>query len=328
MLISLLKTNQVVFDCYKILVYFYAFMEKIQLERKYSINSILRKLIRSLFRYPKFKGRYHVVNLFKPLFRLPHDPILIELEDNIRIEIDPRKDKGVESALFYTGVYEVGTLEFLKKHLAEGNTYIDVGSNIGLMAITASKCVGEKGVVLAIEPNPETREILSRNIAHNELSNISILDKAIGSQAGTAIIYPNWNINRGGASLINRSTDQSGTPVEVCTLDEVVSQMNLAPDVIKIDVEGFELEVLKGAKSLLTQTNPPIIILEISQERKTVGGNGEELIDFLLNLNQYDFFIGKEGKESTGKLVQVEHKQEFPNHDNVYCLPKKRPTLR
>lgn len=143
---------------------------------------------------------------------------------------------------------------------------MDVGANIGLMSIFASNCVGNQGQVLAYEAHPKTAELLKENIELNQLMNIQVCQYALGSEEGKTKIYDNWQINRGGASLIVKTNDSVAFDIEIHQLDNNILS-NLIPKVIKIDVEGFELEVLKGASETIKKYQP-ILIVEFSEMRK------------------------------------------------------------
>jgi len=248
-------------------------------------------------------------------------PVLIEVSSGLKIEVNPYIDKGVESALFFTGTYEAGTLSFISEHLNEGDCFVDIGANIGLMSIIAAQKVGFHGRVISIEPNPSTAEILHRNITYNHVKNIEVIPMALGSKPGKALIFPNWHINRGGASLIRKGDGEAGIEVEVSTLDSLLNKLNNKPKMLKIDVEGFELEVLRGASKCLQHKNPPIIIVEISAERETSGGHFSSILEFIKMQNQYNFFVNIGGKESKSTLKQIEFDGKLPLHDNVYCIP-------
>lgn len=283
-------------------------------------NRQLRKFVRKLYSTPRFLGRYYVVQLLKQFYSVPKDSVWIDIDDQLKIEVNPRLDKGVESALFYTGVYEVGTLAFIRSTLKDGDVFVDVGANIGLMSMVASKSVGINGRVISIEANPSTASIFKRNVEANKLTNVLLVENAIGSAPGNAKIYPNWHINRGGASLIRKGESEEGVDVEIKTLDSVLDDLDLVPTLIKIDVEGFELEVLKGAQKLLSSSRLPTLIIELSSERETAGGNVGEIIQLLKVSGKYRFFINSGSKESNSRLVEILEGQDFPMHDNIYCI--------
>ncbi len=248
--------------------------------------------------------------------------LIIQTLHGVKLLIDPAKDNGVELALYQTGTYEKGTIQLLGDFLKQGSIFMDIGANIGLMSTIASKIVGEKGRVYAVEANPKTIEVLRHNCAINLCENIEILPIALASEKGSAILYENWNVNRGGASLISQG-DEHGITVSKERLDDLFS-----PDspvhLVKIDVEGFELEVLKGGVDWF-KTQQPVFIIEVSTQRSNQeGATPESIMSFVAELGNYSFYKQKGTKERRGKLVSVTSAQDLPEHDNLIAIPLKR----
>lgn len=237
----------------------------------------------------------------------------------IRLLIDPSIDNGVEASLFHTGTYEKGTLSLLKQFLKEGDTFLDVGANIGLMACFASKNVGKKGNVIAIEANPKTVEILQYNRELNACNNIEILPIGVADDTGKAFIYENWSVNRGGASLIKHE-EQVGIEIQLERLDNLfASETPLR--LVKIDVEGKEPEVIRGGMEWFKKQRP-IFIIEVSDMRENnKGASPLETIKEIEKIGNYSFWKLKGTKERRGKLLRINEWNDLPSHDNVICIP-------
>lgn len=148
---------------------------------------------------------------------------------------------------------EYRVFSYHQKNLADGDVYIDVGANIGFFAILASKLVGPKGHVVAIEMIPETMNILKRNCALNKVTNITFVNKALSNhddQTVRASVYPN---HYGQSSIRYHDThasSQTFTSVETITLDRVASAMGLTNiKLVKIDIEGAEFSAFQGCTS-------------------------------------------------------------------------------
>lgn len=256
----------------------------------------------------------------KWLIPSPKKSGVIQLPDGLKLWIDPEKDDGVERSLYYTGSYESGTIGFIRNYLKKSDCFVDVGANIGLISLEASREVGSQGNVYSFEPHPYTAKILRFNISLNSMENIKAIEKGVGSEKGEAKIYDRWDINRGGASLLSSNSDQEGFDIQVVTLDEVFE--NIKVSMIKIDVEGFELEVLKGAKRILSSVNPPIIIVECVKEKEHPDYSREALYSWLKSTNsKYKFYILKGSKSRKSGLVEVSKESELPIHDNLFCIP-------
>jgi FkbM family methyltransferase len=246
---------------------------------------------------------------------------VIQLPNGLKLWIDPENDDGVERSLYYTGTYEAGTLDFIENNLKPGDCFVDIGANIGLMSIVASMAVGDEGEIYSFEPHPETAKILRFNIDLNAISNIKVIQKGVGSENGQAKIYDRWDVNRGGASFIASNSKQDSYDVEIVRLDDVLSSISI--DMIKIDIEGFELEALKGAKNIIGSEKPPILIVECTQETEHQEYSREELYFWLKNTNsKYKFFKLKGSKSRRSKLIEIADESDLPTHDNLFCIPE------
>lgn len=237
--------------------------------------------------------------------------IVLETKQSFLLEIDPIKDNGVERTLYFTGTYEDGVVSYMSQVLKSGDSFVDAGANIGFISLHAQKCVGEKGSITAFEAHPDTYQILKRNCELNNFNSIDLQQVALGNTHGSIKIFDNWSINRGGASVVINSDNSEGIDVQLVKMDDY----SLSPKMIKVDVEGYELEVLKGAKQTI-QKFLPELILEISQDRNQPY-ELEELVDFITSLGPYEFYKFKGGKERKSKLVKINNQSEFPTHDNV-----------
>ena len=255
-----------------------------------------------------FKGSGRLRKLVvKMLMPKPKGPILISTRYGFDIIcMNPVTDKGVEKPLFFNGTYEAGTLNVMKKSLRKGDAFIDVGANIGLMSLFASMVVGNSGAVYSFEPEPETFMILKKNIGINKIGNIHALNIASGDSKSKSFIYTNPYAGRGSASLI-RPTNQSNSKeyeIYIETLDDFILKYNVqSVRMLKIDVEGWEIHVLKGAKTLLGSIKAPIICVEYS---KLVSAQNKQLSDiyyYSLSINDYKIY-----------------RLDLPDHDNLFCF--------
>ncbi|MDX1652450.1 MAG: FkbM family methyltransferase [Brumimicrobium sp.] len=257
----------------------------------------------------------------KYLIPKPKSSGIIVLPNGIKLFIDPVKDKGIEEVLYYTGTYEAGTLSFMNKYLKKGDTFVDVGANIGIMSLAGSKIVGPEGKVISFEPHPLTADILRSNIALNKVENVKIFEDALGSQNGNAVIFDRWADNRGGASLV-MGKEQEGRKIQMRTLSETIGAGKV--DMIKIDVEGFELEVLKGSISVLKRDQPPILIVEFTENSEHESLSRKQLYDWLQSVNnKYRFFKLKGTKNRPSVLIEVLSLKDLPSHDNLFCIPQR-----
>jgi FkbM family methyltransferase len=198
-----------------------------------------------------------------------------------------------------------------------------VGANIGSISCVASFFVGQRGHVYSIEPHPETYKFLEHNISINKQKNISALNIALGAEISTAWIYDKPNIGRGAASLIppGNANEKSRKQVYVTTIDILIETKQLpVPAVIKIDVEGFELQVLRGAEKLLRSMKAPMLCVEYSTLLPQFGGDTREIYTFIKSVNNYSCYKLTHSKEIPSELVKISDEKQLPRHDNIFCF--------
>ncbi|MCP9476014.1 MAG: FkbM family methyltransferase [Nitrospira sp.] len=177
------------------------------------------------------------------------------LKDGGEIYLDLREFMCF-SCFFYGELpHEQGTEKLLRRVLKEGGTFVDVGANIGYFTKFASKLVGARGRVFAFEPMPAALRLLRMNTA--PLPNVTIFPVALSDTKGMATFYVR---KKGDMSSLSYDSGATPVPVTVSTLDESLADQARI-DLIKIDVEGSELEVLRGGR-LILQRHRPIVYFE------------------------------------------------------------------
>lgn len=242
-----------------------------------------------------------------------------------RVLVDPSRGEVLEQSIWTTGAYELGTLRVMRKCLRRGDVFIDVGSNIGMMTLEAARAVGPSGAVWAFEPAPATHAILRQNVEMNGFGNISALQTALGSERGDAMFYFSPD-HLGQSSFIEPQVGGQEIRVPIQTLDEVMSRESVdSARMLKIDVEGWEIEVLRGASTFLSSSRAPILCIEHSVP---LCGTKGAIFDFILDINHYQVFRLKRGKENPSRLLRVNGRADLPNHDNIFCfLPEHLASL-
>jgi FkbM family methyltransferase len=188
----------------------------------------------------------------------------------------------------------------------EGDVVVDVGAAFGFYSILASRKVKGSGRVIAIEPQPDSFEMLNRNIKLNGLTNITTLNYAVFSKETTLNLYSSYSI------LSERSEKNKKDFVEVNgnTLDYLLKELNGISEVnwIKIDVEGAELEVLKGAQSIFSESKDLSILMEVHGKDKF-----SEIIDLL---DTYNFKVEYEKNYEWGDKHIILRKNAAKSLDN------------
>jgi FkbM family methyltransferase len=170
---------------------------------------------------------------------------------------------------FYCRSYERRELRFVRTALRPGDVAVDVGANVGLLALAAAGAVAPSGRVLAIEPIARNVGRLEHNVALNPSLNVTVRRVAAG--ADSAVLHLSRSVDQieaGNEGSFTRTSEGFGECVAQETLDSLVAAW--APDapaiaLVKIDVEGMELDVLRGARSLLDTGRVRAVMLEVNQ---------------------------------------------------------------
>jgi FkbM family methyltransferase len=186
--------------------------------------------------------------------------------------------------------YEPNVGAAIKSNLRPGSTFFDIGANVGWFTLFASKIVGPLGQVYSFEPSPDVYARLSENV--RDLKNVDTFQYGIGNKNGELEFASQGTSSA--ASFVEAVTEINkpylpGTPirkirVEIRKIDSLLSQIK-RPDLVKIDVEGFELEVLKGAANLLSQR--PVLIVEIHPLQLKLSSGSEA--EFFHLLKSFDY---------------------------------------
>lgn len=230
-------------------------------------------LISILGRFLRLPGRYRVLHWLSSLLK---DCNNVDLKCNGKYNIRvPSLKDGVGFALLIDAEYEPETLATMRMKLSEGDVFIDVGANVGSFALPGSEMVGPQGVVLAIEASEKIFKYLRQNITANAVTNVCIINCAAAASSGVAKFFDAPTEQFGMGSLAPWAGDENaGYAVESSTLEDILDQRSIEWErvkFIKIDVEGFELDVLKGAERFLTSCSP-CILFEFIDWAETRGG--------------------------------------------------------
>jgi FkbM family methyltransferase len=159
---------------------------------------------------------------------------------------------------------------------------IDIGANTGYYSLRLSSLVGKNGKIIAIEPDPQTFDTLTKNCKLNNISNVNTHNIAISDSKGE-IIFHQSIFHSGTSSMFANENDKSEMKeliIKTTTLDELVKEKYKQIAWIKIDVEGAELEVLKGSSTILSKTKNIIIEVHehiLNQNNK----NSKEILEIL-----------------------------------------------
>jgi FkbM family methyltransferase len=190
--------------------------------------------------------------------------------------------------MIYLGAYEREETALLLRHLRPGMTVVDVGANVGYYSLAAAARVGPTGRVIAVEPSPYAADRLERTIRDNRLSQVRVERHALGSRPGEFPLYQPLPDNHTPSLL-----GEPGRPavsVSVRTLDACLQAWQVdRVDLLKVDVEGYEFEVLAGAATSLAGGRVGAILCEFNDFwLRQGGGSGDALYRHLRGLGFVD----------------------------------------
>jgi FkbM family methyltransferase len=215
----------------------------------------------------------------------------------------PAQWRGISKLLYAFGEDYEPELIYLEKLLTRGGVFVDVGACFGVYTLAASSIVGPQGKVIAFEPAAEAFSALQRSIQLNHSNNITAFHIALADRDAILKLYHHPDTSRNSLGRRAQST-QDFEKVRTRTLDEVLHEMGLGHvDVIKIDVEGAEELVLRGARNLLTSSHPAIIF-EINRDAPpSLGLLSDGAWDLLLELGYRFYCVGGSGGLATPKAA-------------------------
>jgi FkbM family methyltransferase len=216
---------------------------------------------------------------------------IIKLTENCKVILT--KNENYATLAYTCGLYDFQEMNFLLNYLRKGDVFGDFGANVGVYSIIA----GSAGALaIAIEPVPNTFARLKENLLLNETKSIPI-----NCGLGETSEFLNFTTDSGGlnrvATLREIEDDRiRKISVEIKTADIIAQEIGLYPCAIKIDVEGFELRVLRGAAELLTK-HVNVAIIELNGSGTPYGHTDQDVHEFLINRGFSSYSYNSETKE-------------------------------
>ena len=212
---------------------------------------------------------------------------------------------GVSALIYSQGLYDYNNMNLLRMLLREGGVFFDVGANIGSYALVASE--SKAALVFAFEPHPRTFEFLKTNVELNHRSNVRLFNVALGAEP-SRVLFTN---EEGGAT---NHIEAIGTPgaisVPCARAESVCAGYDVAPTIAKIDVEGFEYDVLAGFGGYLKSLDMVMIETNGLSDARS---KGQEEIQRLLRRN------GFHGPFSCDFDSRTLSRRRFSVEDSLYC---------
>lgn len=174
-------------------------------------------------------------------------------------------DDYVGRSIYYVGDLDRKLSRLIDQIVRPGDTVLDIGANLGIVAIPLATLVGPTGRVHAFEPNPALVDLLTESLQRNQIENVELHRFALGREPGVLPLHLHESNAGRGTLLVGTMQSSRQVDVEIRRLDDVVEQASIGPvRLVKIDVEGFEAEVFLGARRWLGSTPPDTILFEFN----------------------------------------------------------------
>lgn len=179
--------------------------------------------------------------------------------------------------------FEPQETQLVASYLRRGMTFVDAGANIGYFSLLAASIVGSEGIVYAFEPSPIEVCRLKANVSRNAIDRIIVVESGLGSRPGLIELFVPITFENRSPTMVPHDGQGQAVPVAVTTLDAFCAERGIERiDLLKMDVEGFESDIVRGSDSLLKNRRIKGILCEFNQTWLVANGtSGDELYDLI-----------------------------------------------
>lgn len=211
---------------------------------------------------------------------------------------------------------------FLSSLALEGQTVFDVGGDQGIYTLFFARRVGESGRVVTFEPNPESHRRIVANVELNAFRNVDVRRVALGAEQGTlTLVFPAGEPARGSADAsiqaqILKSKNARTIESEVESLDAMIASGLPEPDLVKIDVEGLEMDVLRGMRRTLMERRPNLFIEVHGADAHGKDENARQIVRLLVDARYSIFHVESKQQVTLGNV-------ETASRGHLYCVPQR-----
>ena len=229
------------------------------------------------------------------------------------------RDDVMVPAILATGMHEDTECKLLESQIQKGQTVLDIGANIGYFSLHLSACVGQTGKVYSFEPDPGNLMILMENLSSNNCDNVQVIQKALSSELGKVSLYRD-EFNYGAHSLSSDNLaagPKSEVEIEAMTLDSFLRKEGAHVDWIKMDIEGAEGLVLKGAQETLRKDHPSILMEFWPAGLERMGTDPLALLENLIGHGYQVWCIGDGGARLETDLPSVIRQARSRDYENL-----------
>ena len=194
---------------------------------------------------------------------------------------------------YYEAEYEPETFRFFHEYLRPGDTVLDIGGHIGLFAVVTARLVAPGGQVFSFEPTPFTRAVLEEVVALNECEDIvEVRSEAVSARSGETVFFDTGDEISNANSLVKTERSKIEIPIKLISVDEFAADRGLKIRCMKIDVEGAEMDVLKGARNTFANDRP---VTRLGLHPEFISKNGQSLDEIWEIITEYRMDVFTDG---------------------------------
>jgi FkbM family methyltransferase len=239
--------------------------------------------------------------------------------DGIRYRLD--LTEMIDSNLNLLGAHEPRTMATVRRLVSPGDVVIDVGANAGYYTLVLAQLVGRQGSVIAFEPTEWAFEKLNGNLGLNEFANVRLERVALSDAPAQREVSSTEAAFKASWPLTGIQHERPTEVVAFVTLDDYVAQAGLqSVDFVKVDVDGYELRVIRGATATLRRFRPPMLV-EIGKWTQAELGDDPLELALLLDDLGYTFYDDEQERQFPSPQALVES-IAWDTPSMILCLPR------
>lgn len=297
-------------------------------QRKYTLaKRVSSQLVRSYLRWcPITEGKRLLLNLTRDWI-IPEDPIAI-FETKYGFQLEANLANPEHQYLYFYGTHDERYVvtKFLKI-IKPGDICWDIGANIGFYTCLLASQVERTGAVVAFEPASRTCDYLHENVSLNQFTNATVVNKGLGDKVEQrSLYYSEAGLTEGTASLKYAEGRVASESVTLDTIDNLIGELQV-PDFIKIDVEGYQLEVLRGGEHCL-KTHAPLLMAELKDVGEMNSGDFSEIEAYVADLGYSLYEIDKHSLKRCAHISDSKRRNFFLANEDSPAFSRIAPWLR
>ncbi len=286
------------------------------------LPSFLRPIFASLTRlYPREHGKYSILTrLYFPWFGASA-PTRSVFRTSHGFRLNGDLTEYLQAWIYIFGSYELPTVRFIRSYLRTGDTAVDVGAQIGYLTLVMATAADRTTAVISFEPESSNIARFNANMELNGVTNVTLIEKAVSEHEGMLKLYLSADENAGTHSTVFVEGNVSERFVEIpaTTLDAAIGALGQDHvDLVKIDVEGGEIDVIKGAERVL-EHHRPVVIAELSDALQRARGSSCQAFKEYMKDYGYEAFTIADSGALVPSALDAAHPM-----DNVVFVPDSR----